>query len=246
MKLLFTLLLFSAVFLSTELQAQSVLGGAGVCAVDMDPDLIPDMQDQDQRSECLVAWDNVNQALYVYNATSASGSRWQQVPLTAVSNTDTRLDNPRIVGDDLVFDIFDVISSSVLGSIPIPAANIAPVQGLIAGTGITITGPDANNEFTIINDAPNVDQTLTATASGDDAVLTLSDGGTVTLADGGDGIDINVSGNNVTISNPEAATIAAKNPSDAAGQGVAIGGYYYATIDNTMGAIPGTKLRRMF
>lgn len=65
------------------------------------------------------------------------------------------------------------------GTLTLPVTDVAPVQSVVAGAGINITG--SGSAKTITNSAPNVTQTLSI--SGSD--LTLSDGGgTVTLPGG--------------------------------------------------------------
>lgn len=166
--------------------AQAITGGSGVCVVSSDPDNITAMQDQDARYECVVAWDNTNQVLYLYDSTQSAGNRWTDVPLSSVIDTDTRLDNPRVVGANLVFDLYDEITDTDLGDLTVPILDIAPVQGISAGTGINVTD-DGNGNFTITNTAP---------ANATDELQTLSNSfpnastGRVTLSDGGGNVDI--------------------------------------------------------
>jgi len=56
--------------------SQALLGGAGICKTSGDPDGIVSMQTLDQRYECSVAWDTVNNVLYYYNPGASLGSRW--------------------------------------------------------------------------------------------------------------------------------------------------------------------------
>lgn len=255
-----------------SIQAQAIVGGAGVCTVDDDPDNITDMQTQDPAYECVVAWDNTNQALYVYNAGNVSGSRWQAVPLTTVSNTDTRLSNARVTGGTLTFDIIDVVGgNAVTGTVTVDVTDIAPIQsltgggdvtitddgngaytitynetvsGLAAGAGISITD-DGAGTYTVTNTAPNVDQSFSVTNIGGLARLLVANGGNVDFI-GGNGITISVSGNDVTIDSDISTTVFAKNHAAAGTAGIAIGEYFKASNDNTMGASPGTLIERRF
>jgi hypothetical protein len=155
------ILFLAFMLLSVQLAfSQSITGGAGVCVVDTDPDNITAMQDQDERYECVVAWDNTNQVLYLYDAGQLSGSRWTPVPLADVNDTDTRLNNPRVVGADLVFDLYDEKSDTDIGDVSVPIANIAPVQSIDSGTGISVS--DVGGTFTITNTQP--DQTVGITS----------------------------------------------------------------------------------
>lgn len=161
MKKVLSLSVFFAL-LSLRLTAQTIVGGAGVCHVDQDPDNITAMQTQDERGDCLVAWDNTNQALYVYDAGQTLGNRWIAVPLATVTDTDTRLDNPVINAGNLQFDIYDVINTSVIGTVTIPVLSIAPTQSVAAGTGISVN--TVAGVATVTNTAP--DQTVSITNGG--------------------------------------------------------------------------------
>jgi hypothetical protein len=140
--------------------AFSQIGGAGVCHVTANPNTVTDLIAQDSRSECLVAIDTTTGNIYFYNSTLTAGSRW--VNLTFVTDTDTRLANPRVANDSLKFNIINVITSTVLDSISIPVAAIAPVRGISAGTGINVTS--SSGVFTITNASP--DQTVSITGTG--------------------------------------------------------------------------------
>lgn len=207
--------------------AQSVTGGAGVCAVSDDPDNIPSMQQQDARYECVVAWDNTNQALYLYDSTATSGNRWTVVPLSDVVDTDTRLDNPRVSGTDLVFDLYDEKTNTDIGDISVPIIDIAPVQGVTAGTGISIAD-DGNGNFTITN---------TATSNGTDELQTLSNTfpdaatGRFTLSDGGGSVDV-VEGTAIDIADDGSGNLQITNTAPdqtvgvTGGTGISVSGTY--------------------
>ncbi len=198
-----------------------------MCVVSDDPDNIPAMQQQDARYECVMAWDNTNQALYLYDSTATSGNRWTAVPLSDVVDTDTRLDNPRVSGTDLVFDLYDEKTDTDIGDISVPITDIAPVQGVTAGTGISITD-DGNGNFTITN---------TATSNGTDELQTLSntfpDGATgrFTLSDGGGSVDV-VEGTAIDIADDGSGNIQITNTAPdqtvgvTGGTGISVSGTY--------------------
>jgi hypothetical protein len=223
-KLIFSLL---GLFCFAQSYSQTITGGAGVCVVSDDPDNIPAMQQQDARYECVLAWDNTNQALYLYDSTATSGNRWTAVPLSDVVDTDTRLDNPRVSGTDLVFDLYDEKTDTDIGDISVPITDIAPVQGVTAGTGISITD-DGNGNFTITN---------TATSNGTDELQTLSntfpDGATgrFTLSDGGGSVDV-VEGTAIDIADDGSGNIQITNTAPdqtvgvTGGTGISVSGTY--------------------
>ncbi len=99
--------------LSMFLHAQ-VVGGAGICHTTGDPDNVSLLQTQLAAYDCLVAYDTLNNLFYKYHADQDLGDRWEA--LTVVSNTDTRIQNPKIVNDDLKFDLIDVVTNAVISS----------------------------------------------------------------------------------------------------------------------------------
>lgn len=147
-----------------SLKAQTIVGGAGVCHVDQDPDNITAMQTQDERGDCLIAWDNVNQALYVYDAGQTITNRWTAVPLSAVTDTDLRLDNPTVNGANLEFDVYDVQGTAIVGTESVAVIDIAPVQSIVAGTGISVN--NVAGAVTVTNDSPDQTVTLGAGSTG--------------------------------------------------------------------------------
>lgn len=246
-------LLFTFAFMLAFLAgySQLIIGGGGVCHVNDDPDNITSLQTQDAQYECLVAWDNVNQALYVYDATQSSGNRWTEVPLSAVTDTDTRLDNPRVTGGNLVFDLYDEVSDTDIGDISIPVIDIAPIQNVLQGTGITVSINGAG-EATITNSAP--DQTVvlnngtgivvsgtypnfTITNDSPDQVVSLT---------GGDGTTVTGTYPNFTIDDDDHTDTEAANHADAGVQGVNLNEWFIASGTNTMGSSPGTKIQRKY
>ncbi|MEO0625740.1 MAG: hypothetical protein AAFY91_02050, partial [Bacteroidota bacterium] len=69
------LLLFFICTSAGSLLAQ-VVGGAGVCHVDQDPNTISDLEVQDDRTDCQVAMNTATGVMYHYDATLAIGNRW--------------------------------------------------------------------------------------------------------------------------------------------------------------------------
>lgn len=63
-------------FAAAQASAQTLIGGAGTCKTNGDPDLIADLQAVDQRYTCSTVWDTVNNTLYVYDASASLGQRW--------------------------------------------------------------------------------------------------------------------------------------------------------------------------
>jgi len=227
-------LLLAFVLSATLLFSQAVTGGAGVCAVSDDPDNITEMQTQDGRYECLVAWDNTNQSLYVYDSTATSGNRWTSVPLSTVTDTDTRLDNPRVTGGNLVFDLYDETTDTDIGDISVPVIDIAPVQDVVAGTGISVG--NVGGTFTVTNTAPanSTDELQTISNSFPNATTAR-----ITLSDGGGDVDL-VEGASITLQNDGSGNIEVINDAPdqtvtiANGSGITVSGSYPSfTVTNT-------------
>lgn len=114
-----------------------------------------------------------------------------------------------------------------------------------SGSTATVTYTDADKNPT------NEAQTLSSTAVASNATtVNLTSvsgvgGGNVTI-NGGTGITLTGTANNLTISNPFAASIVADNPAHAAVLTVAVGQTFIASGVNTMGVPAGTLVRRMF
>lgn len=75
------------------------------------------------------------------------------------TDTDTRLDNPRVTGGNLVLDLYNEINDTDIGDQTVPVINIAPVQSITAGTGISVTNTAGTVD--VVNTAP--EQTVTIT-----------------------------------------------------------------------------------
>jgi hypothetical protein len=142
-----------------------VQGGAGICHVNGNPNSVSTIESQDVRSECLFAIDTTNQTrLWYYKHDEAQGSRWQLIDLQEVTDTDTRLDNPRVSNDTLLFDVLNVKTSTVTGTQFVLIGAIAPVQSVAAGTGISVN--TTTGVATVTNTAPDQTVTIDGSASG--------------------------------------------------------------------------------
>ncbi len=132
----------------------------------------------------------------------------------------------------------------------ITLTNSAPDQTVsISGTGITVGGTYPSFTLTAADQsATNEAQTVSSTAtSGNASTLSLNQisgvgGGSIAVSSAG-GITLTGGANTLTFGT---SIITAKNFADANTQGVAVGGYFYASQDNTMGLVPGSYVRRMF
>ena len=297
--------------LAGSAQTNATLGGAGVCNVDQDPDGITDMQTQDERYECLFAWDEDNQVFYVYDG-AGGANKWLDYStlLPQVTNTNHRLDAPSVSGGNLTFNIIDVANgNAILGTETVSILSIAPIQDVTAGSGIGVSIDGSGNatitnnaqEATTVTDGNSVDFTkigddITAevildpagdnalttsgaglkvvvpakgdnsstneiqalTRTGSDATLSLG-GGTISINDAdfdptnenqtvsaGDGVIVTQVGQDFEVTNTESSKGAFKNHAGAAAGSVALGDYFHASTDNTMGVPAGTKIKRMF
>lgn len=347
------ILLFSLLMaISSVAWSQTIQGGAGVCHVNGDPNVVIGLTTQDVRSECLVVVDTTNDTrIWYYKHDATSGSRWQLLDLSA-SDTDTRIQNPRVSNDTLLFDLFNVKTSTVIGSEFVLVGDIAPVQSVVGSTGIgvntvagTATVSPANDLAALESIAtlgmvariasetyatraltgtgaiqvtngdgvagnPTIDIAQQGATNGqvlewngsswapgtdDDSGGTVTSVGLTSPSDGlsvagspittsgsftldlaGDlaavegiattGIAVRTAtntwltrsvtgGTGVTVTNGNGVAgnltvafteVEADSQSDAAANGVAVGEYFYASLTNTMGLAPGTKVKRMY
>lgn len=132
----------------------------------------------------------------------------------------------------------------------ITLTNSAPDQTVsLSGTGITVGGTYPTFTLTaadqsVTNEAQTVSSTA-ASASASTLSLTQAGGaggGSIAVSGAG-GVVLTGAANTLTFGT---STVVAKNFADATTQGVAVGGYFYASTDNTMGMVPGSYVRRMF
>lgn len=251
MKHIFMLLAF-LLALSATMTAQLVVkGGGGVCHIVGDPNLDGALRVQDQRYECTISKDTTNGTFYVYNSTLAVGSRW--VPIVSVTDTDTRLDNPRVVGVDLVFDLLNVKNNTVITTQTVPIASIAPVQSVVGSGDITVSGtttrtvsytdPDkvVGNEGVLSSSQVNATTVrVVSNSPGSSNIDLVATGPNITITKSGDALQFQV------VNLPVVPTIIADNYTAAAAAGVAVGSEFFASQTNTMGAVPGTRIRRPF
>jgi hypothetical protein len=127
--------------------SQSIQGGAGVCHVNGNPNDISALDAQDIRTHCHIAIDTTNGTrIWYYKHDESVGNRWQLLDLSN-TDSDTRLTNPRVSNDTLLFDVFDVISSTITGTEFVLVTDIAPVQDIQGSTGISVT--PASGTFTV-------------------------------------------------------------------------------------------------
>lgn len=279
----FTKFLFIALLAvaGTNLTAQTdaVLGAAGVSNVDQDPDNITDLSTIDTRYETNFAWDESNQVFYVYDS-NGGADKWKDFTtlLPTVTNTNHRLANPAVSAGVLTFDVIDLENgNAVLGTETINVIDIAPVQSITSGTGITVTddgsgGFTINNsaaEATTVTDGNTVDLTLTGTdvtaevvvdPAADNAITSGAAGLKVVVpanldndptnenqtVSSGDGVTVTQTGQDFEVTNSQASKGEFKNHADAGTGGVALGEYFEASTDNTMGMTPGTLIKRKF
>lgn len=205
------LFLFSMLAFCVQMTAQ--INAVPPCHVEGNPNSIANMNVVNQLYECAIAKDTVGGNLYVYDVTQTVGSRWVMVQTSA--DTDTRLDNPRIVGSDLVFDVIDVNTSADLGDVSIALLDIQ--DGVVTGASATGTGDTrtitltrsnglADIVFTINvadsdSDTTNELQTISTADGTNNGTTTLSDSGGSFTISGDSEINVDVSGTTYTITN---------------------------------------------
>jgi hypothetical protein len=159
---------------------------------------------------------------------------------------DTRIDSVSNSNGFLKFYVYNVTTNVVIDSFIIPILNISPIQAVAANNGTTaIINNDTlfistNGNLLALN---NLNTTGIVTrlpqVSGNDVITTRQ-------LQAGDGIDI-TNGDGIS-GNPTISIIGivAKNMDDAATLGVQIGQFFIASSDNSMGAIPGSLIKRVY
>lgn len=190
-------IIFLALFLLFALPifAQTVQGGAGICHTNGDPNSVTALTTQDVRSGCFFAVDTTNGTrLWYYKHSATSGARWQLIDLS-LTDSDTRLDNPRVSGGNLVFDVLNVKTSTVTGTQTVAVTAIAPVQSVAGSTGISVTPSSGTYTVAPANDLGAVEALATnglATRTGTDtwAVRTITGTARVAVSNG-DGVSGN-------------------------------------------------------
>lgn len=130
--------------ISSVAYSQAIIGGAGVCHTNGDPDAITALGTQTALNECLIAYDTLANALYVYDGSLTVGNRWTAVPLSSVVDSDTRIDSINIASGNLNFIVKDIKSSTILKTISIALTDIAPVQSIVAGNGIIVSSSNGS------------------------------------------------------------------------------------------------------
>jgi hypothetical protein len=184
-------IIFLALFLffAVSLSAQTVQGGGGICHTNGDPNSIAALTTQDVRSSCMFAVDTTNNTrLWYYKHNATSGARWQLIDLS-LTDSDTRLDNPRVSGGNLVFDVLNVKTSTVTGTQTVAVTAIAPVQSVVGSTGISVTPSAGTYTVAPANDLGAVETLATnglAARTGTDtwAVRTITGTARIVVSDG--------------------------------------------------------------
>jgi hypothetical protein len=177
MKRLFFLFLALAPFFAV---AQTVQGGGGICHVNGDPNSISAMTTQDVRSNCLIALDTTNNTrIWYYKHDETAGSRWQLLDLNA-SDTDTRLNNPRVSNDTLLFDLLNVKTNTVTGTQFVLVSAVAPVQNVAGSTRISVTPSGGTYTIDIAQQSATSGQVLKWNGTSWAPAADNNSGGTVT------------------------------------------------------------------
>ena len=187
MKQIIFLALFS--LFAVSLSAQTVQGGAGICHTNGDPNSVAALTTQDVRSACMFAVDTTNGTrLWYYKHNATSGTRWQLIDLS-LTDSDTRLDNPRVSSGNLVFDVLNVKTSTVITTQSVAISAIAPVQSVVGSTGISVTPSSGTYTVAPANDLSAVEALATnglATRTGTEtwAVRTITGTARIAVSDG--------------------------------------------------------------
>lgn len=181
-------ILFILMLMASSSYAQ-ILGGAGVCHTNGDPDGITALQTQDVRAECLVAWDTANNALYVYEYDKTVNNRWTQVPLSQVTDTDTRVDSISVDATNLILHIRDMKTGVMTGTTrTIPLISVAPVRNVTAGNGISVSNTSGTFQITA-SDISNTNEGTLGVGNGGESSSVITSN-----TSGATGVTINASG----------------------------------------------------
>lgn len=168
-KILIVLLLFTTVFVN----AQSVVGGAGVCVTDIDPNTVTDLGTQDTKYDCVLTFNKTNSKLWKYDVAS---SVWVDITQSLTSLA--------LSGNDLEYLDENGVTNTVGLSQFLDNTDDQTVTtfSVDAGTNVlTITLEDGNTatvDLSHLDDSGTDDQALTLIGN----TLTLEDGGTVDLS----------------------------------------------------------------
>lgn len=175
--------------------AQTVQGGGGICHTNGDPNDVTALETQDVRSGCFFAVDTTNSTrLWYYKHDATAGARWQLIDLS-LTDSDTRLNNPRVSNDTLLFDLYNVKTSTVIGTQFVLVTSIAPVQSVAGSTGVSVTPSSGTYTVAPANDLGAV-EALTTTGvvvrTGVETWFTRAITGTARIAvTNGDGVSGN-------------------------------------------------------
>lgn len=269
MKKILLLLLFVASLVTINAQT-TIVGGAGICATNGNPNT-SSLAVINSKYSCQIVKDTVNNTYYRYDNSQASGSKWV---LMLLSEVDGSLTNEGYIGVTA-----GSATSAVLQGYNQAGTATGAGTTINVGTGLSISETASTNggQITLTNTAP--DQTVTITGAGISVVTGTYPNFTVTSTEV-DGsvtneiqtlsatapsansttVALNLGGGSFTLSTAAPLTLTGSanapvigfgalvpydNDVAAATGGVAVGGWYAASLTNTMGMTEGTpKLRR--
>lgn len=167
--------------------------------------------------------------------------------ISALDNiVDTRIDSISNANNNLNFYVYNKANNTIIDSFIIPLSNISPIQEVISTNGITTT---ISNDTLYIETNGNLKALDSLNTTGivtrlppvgsNDVIVTrqLVEGNGITITNG-DGVL-----GNPTIS---IVNINARNMQEAASLGVQVGQFFQASLNNTMGAIPGSLIKRLY
>lgn len=194
--------------ISSVAYSQVIIGGAGVCHTNGDPDAITALGTQTALNECLIAYDTLGNALYVYDGSLTVGNRWTAVPLSSVVDTDTRIDSISVASGNLNFVVRDIKSSAIVKTISIPLTDIAPIQTIVAGNGIIVSSSNGSRTISAVDSlVTNEGRLGVAVGGASDAQLTTNTSGSNPVTIAGTGMvavteTANTNGGTITLNVP--------------------------------------------
>ena len=269
MKKILILLVFVASYFSID--AQTIIGGAGICHTTGNPNT-GTLAVIDSRYSCQIVKDTVGNVYYRYDNSLASGSKWVVMTLSEVDGS--------IVNEGLLGVTAGAATTSIIQGYNLAGTAVGTGVTVTAGTGLTIAETASTNggTITLTNSAP--DQTVAIAGAGISTVTGTYPNFTVTSTEVDGSITNEIqtisataaASNATTIANSLAggsftltatapltltgaanaptigfgALVAYANDAAAAAGGVAVGGWYKASSSNTMGMPQGTPKIREF
>lgn len=117
------ILCLSVLFCAANIQAQNLIGGAGLCYVDDDPNLVEDLDTLFSYNICHVAFDVTSEKLYAYSydSTLNAGERWVEVVhVSEIDSVEASIIMQAIAGNDsssqiLTDFIYTLIDTTKIG-----------------------------------------------------------------------------------------------------------------------------------